>query len=83
MPAMFTFYFGLPSLIVLIYAYMSMREKSIKMFLALTIGSALSVISLIGFLAYLMFFSLFINVFPTFVVLLITLLLIEIELPIS
>lgn len=77
MPAMFTFSYGLPSLILLFYAYIAMREKSIQMFLILTIGSALSVIILIGFLVYLIFFTIFINIFPTFIVLLITLLLIQ------
>lgn len=75
MPAMFTFTYGLPLLIILVYAYVSWRKNSILLFSTLIIISGLSVVILIGFMIYMIFFTIFINSFPTFVVLLIAFLL--------
>lgn len=75
MPAMFTFTYGLPLLIILVYAYVSWRKNSILLFSSLIIISGLSVVIIIGFIIYMYFFTIFIHSFPTFVTLLIALLL--------
>ena len=71
MPAMLTFYLGLPLLILFVLK----QRLSLSVFLTTIIVIGISVVLLVGFFIYLELFILFIHSFPTYVVLLTTLLL--------
>lgn len=76
MPAMFTFNIGFPLFILSCIVYVSYRDKDIKLFIGLVVGIVgVSVLS-IGLL-YILAFNIFISIFPTFVVIILTLFILQ------